>query len=190
MSAAESTHQQKITVTRSKRLVTLIDQLKREYGVRSRGLVLESVLEQLIQPDDQSELLGLTDSEAAEVAAEESPSESSSLVLIRGTETDPAIDEPEPQLPQPSSVGIDLPGFVSRRTTQLRDTLTKRREADQSDKSVTADPLVSSVSHVDLMAATNAVDEIWRSLYGQPPGETVVEASMLWLARDVWSTTE
>ena len=84
--------------------MTLIDQLKREYGVRSRGLVLESVLEQLIQPDDQTDLLGLTDSDAAEVAAEESTSESTSLVLIRGTETDPAIDEPEPHLPQPLSL--------------------------------------------------------------------------------------
>ena len=190
MSAEESNHQQKITVTLSKRLVTLIDQLKREYGVRSRGLVLESVLEQLIQPDDQTELLGLTDSDAAEVAAEESTSESSSLVLIRGTETDPAIDEPEPHLPQPSAVGINLPGFVSRRTTQLRDTLSPRSGPDQSDKSVLADPLLSSVSHVDLIAAIQAVDEHWRSLYGQPPGDTVVEASMLWLARDVWSTTD
>ena len=60
MSAEESNHQQKITVTLSKRLVTLIDQLKREYGVRSRGLVLESVLEQLIQPEDQSDLLDPT----------------------------------------------------------------------------------------------------------------------------------
>ena len=64
MSAEESNHQQKITVTLSKRLVTLIDQLKREYGVRSRGLVLESVLEQLIQPEDQSELLDSTDHDA------------------------------------------------------------------------------------------------------------------------------
>ena len=190
MSADESNHQQKITVTLSKRLVTLIDQLKREYGVRSRGLVLESVLEQLIQPDDQTELLGLTDSDAAEVAAQESTSESSSLVLIRGTDTDPEIDELEPHLPPPSSVGIDLPGFVSRRTTQLRDTLSPRSGPDQSDKSVLADPLLSSVSHVDLIAAIQAVDEHWRSLYGQPPGDTVVEASMLWLARDVWSTTD
>ena len=188
MSADESNHQQKITVTLSKRLVTLIDQLKREYGVRSRGLVLESVLEQLIQPDDQTELLGLTDSDAAEVAAQESTSESSSLVLIRGIDTDPEIDELEPHLPPPSSVG--LPGFVSRRTTQLRDTLSPRSGPDQSDKSVLADPLLSSVSHVDLIAAIQAVDEHWRSLYGQPPGDTVVEASMLWLARDVWSTTD
>ena len=190
MSAEESNHQQKITVTLSKRLVTLIDQLKREYGVRSRGLVLESVLEQLIQPEDQSELLGSNDRDAVVVTPEVSPPEASSLVLIRKTETDKPIDEPEPQLQQQSSVGIDLPGFVSRRTTQLRDTLSQRSDVDSLEKSVSAEPLLSSVSHADLIAATQAVDEHWRSLYGQPPGDTVVEASMLWLARDVWSTTD
>ena len=190
MSAEQSNQQQKITVTLSKRLVTLIDQLKREYGVRSRGLVLESVLEQLIQPDDQSELLDPNDCGVVEVTPEASPPEASSLVLIRGTEAETAIDEPEPQLQQQSSVGIDLPGFVSRRTTQLRDTLSQRAVIDSSDKSVLGEPLLSSVSHLDLMAATQAVDEHWRSLYGQPPGDTVVEASMLWLARDVWSSTD
>ena len=190
MSAEQSNQQQKITVTLSKRLVTLIDQLKREYGVRSRGLVLESVLEQLIQPDDQSELLDPNDCGVVEVIPEASPPEASSLVLIRGTEAEAAIDEPEPQLQQQSSVGIDLPGFVSRRTTQLRDTLSQRAVIDSSDKSVLGEPLLSSVSRLDLMAATQAVDEHWRSLYGQPPGDTVVEASMLWLARDVWSSTD
>jgi hypothetical protein len=112
------------------------------------------------------------------------------LVLIRNTEADTAIDEPEPQLQQQSSVGIDLPGFVSRRTTQLRDTLYQRSDVDSLDKSVSAEPLLSSVSHADLVAATQAVDEHWRSLYGQLPGDTVLEASMLWLARDVWSTTD
>ena len=190
MSAEESNHQQKITVTLSKRLVTLIDQLKREYGVRSRGLVLESVLEQLIQPEEQSELLDSTDRDAVAVTPEVSPPEARSLVLIRNTEADTAIDEPEPQLQQQNSVGIDLPGFVSRRTTQLRGTLSQRSDVDSLDKTVSAEPLLSSVSHADLVAASQAVDEHWRSLYGQPPGDTVVEASMLWLARDVWSTTD
>jgi hypothetical protein len=190
VSAEESNHQQKITVTLSKRLVTLIDQLKREYGVRSRGLVLESVLEQLIQPEDPSDLLDPTSPDTAVVPPEVSPSEASSLVLIRATEADTTIDEPEPQLQQQSSVGIDLPGFVSRRTTQLRDTLSQRSDNDPQDKSASGDPLLSSVSHADLIVATEAVDQHWRSLYGQPPGDTVVEASMLWLARDVWSTTD
>jgi hypothetical protein len=103
VSAEESNHQQKITVTLSKRLVTLIDQLKREYGVRSRGLVLESVLEQLIQPEDQSDLLNPTSPDTAVVPAEVSPPEASSLVLIRATEADTTFDEAEPQLQQQSS---------------------------------------------------------------------------------------
>ena len=190
MSAEESNHQQKITVTLSKRLVTLIDQLKREYGVRSRGLVLESVLEQLLEPDDPSDPLDQDSGDVIETSTVVSSPDASSLVLIRRSESDISTEELPDDVPQPSSGGIDLPGFVSRRTTQLRDTLTRRPESDPSEPSALGDPLMSSVSHADLIAASHAADGHWRSLYGQPPGDTVVEASMLWLARDVWSTTD
>ena len=42
----------------------------------------------------------------------------------------------------------------------------------------------------ELKEASAAAEEHWRSLYGQPPGPTVIEAAMTWLARDVWSSTD
>ena len=46
--------------------------------------------------------------------------------------------------------------------------------------------MVSAVSLHDLTQAQTAADDHWRSLYGQPPGNTVVEAAITWLARDLW----
>ena len=184
MSGAESKRRQ-ITVNVSEQLVALIDRLKGEYGVRSRGRVLEMVLEDLIE-SPQSEL-ELVSPSASEDLGEST--EVSSLVLIGvGSPADAGEAEAEGQNAEqpPVPQGIDLPGFVRRRTGQLRETLSNSGQASSSQQ----DPVVSTVSHKDLLAASDAADQHWLSLYGQPPGETVVEASMLWLARDVWSSTD
>ena len=186
LSGAESKRRQ-ITVNVSEQLVALIDRLKGEYGVRSRGRVLEMVLEDLIE-SPQSEL------EPVSASASEDQAEStdiSSLVLIgAGSTADAAVAEAEAEgqnaVQPPAPQGIDLPGFVRRRTGQLRETLSNSGQASSSQQ----DPVVSTVSHKDLLAASDAADQHWLSLYGQPPGETVVEASVLWLARDVWSSTD
>ena len=184
LSGAESKRRQ-ITVSLSEQLVALIDRLKGGYGVRSRGRVLELVLEDLIE-SSQSELQTVTPP-AQDDRGE--TTEISSLVLIGAGSSasgeDVETEQPnaaQPPIPQ----GIDLPGFVRRRTGQLRETLSRSAETSPPR----TDPVVSTVAHRDLLKARDAADQHWLSLYGQPPGETVVEASMLWLARDVWSSTD
>ena len=184
LSGADSKRRQ-ITVNVSEQLVALIDRLKGEYGVRSRGRVLEMVLEDLLEsPQSELELVSASASED-----QRESTEVSSLVLIGSSSSaDAGVAEAEGQdaVQPPAPQGIDLPGFVRRRTGQLRETLSNSGQASSSQQ----DPVVSTVSHKDLLAASDAADQHWLSLYGQPPGETVVEASMLWLARDVWSSTD
>ena len=52
MLSGEQSKRRQISVTVSEQLVALIDRLKAEYGMRSRGRVLETVLEDLIQPKE------------------------------------------------------------------------------------------------------------------------------------------
>ena len=269
-------------------MVALIDQLKGEYGARSRGRVLEMLLQDLLDPGDAA-----SDPEAdplkddAEPAVATGPDEVTSLVLIstgnqqqggedaptsasglpsgggssgidlpgfvskrtsqlkatlrspqqrdspqndplvstvdladlRDAEVTPPKDDDEPAVASGpdevtslvlistgnqqqgvedasnaasgvpsggSSSGIDLPGFVSKRTSQLKATLRSPQQRDSPQN----DPLVSTVDLTDLREASAAAEEHWRSLYGQPPGPTVIEAAMTWLARDVWSSTD
>ena len=75
---------------------------------------------------------------------------------------------------------------MSKRTSQLKATLRSPQQRDSAQN----EPLVSTVDSVDLREASAAAEEHWRSLYGQPPGPTVIEAAMTWLARDVWSSTD
>ena len=134
-------------------MVALIDQLKGEYGARSRGRVLEMLLQDLIDPVDavsDPEVTPLED--AAEPPSSNRSDEVTSLVLIstgnhqEGLEETPTSASGLPSGGVPS--GIDLPGFVSKRTSQLKATLRspQQRESPQND------PLVSTVDPAELKA--------------------------------------
>jgi len=221
--SVEESNSRSISVKLPNHLVSLIDQLKREYGVRARGQVLEILLEGILGGGDadhgsitaeitadgaEASLLtsltrpssqatdvgyGISDAEASSNASSNdrfsneafSNEEVSSLVLI-GSPSSPGGGAEQPAAPAPSTTGIDLPGFVSRRTSQLRDTLkSPKRRASSFDE-----PLLSTVSLSDLQSSAQAADDHWVSLYGQAPGDTVVEAAILWLARDLWPSLE
>ena len=173
------------------RYVDVLDRLKKEFGVRSRGKVLETLLEDLVCSADAEEATAappLNDPPTSDDPPE--TSDASSLVLIGRTAD--SNDRPEPSLPSSASpavaasTGIDLPGFVRRRTTQLKESLSDLPGSGRPQ----ADPLLSPVSHDDLIGAGRAAEDHWRSLYGQDPGETVVEAAMLWLGRDLWPSVD
>jgi hypothetical protein len=168
------------------RQVSLIDQLKREYGVRSRGQVLEILLEGILGDVEEDESKSPDHRSVTTAAVDANVStEVTSLVLIESL-TEHHQQQAEPAPVSTTAGGIDLPGFVSRRTNQLRDTLqTPKRSPSSNDT-----PLLSSVALEDLQAAAQAADDHWSSLYGQAPGQTVVEAAMLWLARDLWSNLD
>ena len=127
-------------------MVALIDQLKGEYGARSRGRVLEMLLQDLIDPGDATsdpEVTPLVD--AAESASTNRSAEVTSLVLISTGNHQEGLEEiPTSASGLPSgggSSGIDLPGFVSKRTSQLKATL----RSPQQRESIQNDPLVSTV---------------------------------------------
>ena len=173
-------------------MVELIDQLKGEYGARSRGRVLEMLLQDLLDPGDATSDPGVTPDkdDAIPPATSNSRDEVTSLVLI-GTGNQHNRLEETPRVDRAgttssSSSGIDLPGFVSKRTSQLKASLRSPQQRDGGQN----DPLVSTVNPADLRDASAAAEDHWRSLYGQPPGPTVIEAAMTWLARDVWSSTD
>ena len=159
-------------------MVELIDQLKGEYGARSRGRVLEMLLQDLLDPGD-----GSTGPEETSVKDEVEPEattstdEITSLVLIGSGSLLHNAEPSQPPDPRATSAnvssGIDLPGFVSKRTSQLKATLRSPQQRDSSQN----DPLLSTVDPADLLEASVAAEEHWRSLYGQPPGPTVIEAA-------------
>ncbi len=188
--AGEGSRKRTTSFALSDALISALDNLKSVYGVRSRGAVVEQLLEYLLDQDEEE------NNEPEQPETSKPIEEASSLVLIRRldqNDAEPAESALAPQAaaaqesPPPESGGIDLPGFVRTRGRQLKQTL---RAPAVSSSNAESDPVVAAVSHDDLQEALKAADDHWISLYGQPPGGTVVEAAITWLSRDLWNSVD
>ncbi len=198
----------RISVDLPEHLIDEFDALKKEWGLRSRGAVFTRLLEYVLPNEDNDEI-GITKTiadkaikttQVEEIEDSESTEyyETKALVLIGQQEItdlhDPSLDKGFNQSnnnPKTCDVAsnsrvIDLPGFVRKKSKTLRETLSTNKVFTKDELS----NLLPTVSEVDLEKSRNAAEEHWNSLYGQAPGDTVIEASMLWLSRDIWTQTD
>ncbi|MFM7311707.1 MAG: J domain-containing protein [Cyanobium sp.] len=79
--------------------------------------------------------------------------------------------------------GIQLPGFVRRQARELR------RSLEAPAQPISGGSL-ALISGADVAEALSRADQHWREVYGQAPSEPVLEAAMVWLARDVWPQSD
>ena len=77
--------------------------------------------------------------------------------------------------------GIDLPGFVRKQSAQIKRSLTPIQEQSSRHQ----EPL-PTVPVETLKQGLARVTEHWLELYGTPANEAVLEAAMVWLAKDIW----
>ena len=109
-----------------------IDALKKEWGLRNRGDVLERLLETLFGAAEDGSLDGDGDGETpSPMPAEGDLDEQAALVLVgRGAldTLEASFERPPEPMREPARAsrgagGIDLPGFVRRRSDQLKQSL-------------------------------------------------------------------
>lgn len=171
-------------------LIKQLEELRREWGLRHRGAVLERLLQQIFEGDGEQEPLPekLEDAQQAPVAPPDLD-DSLALVLVgRGALQALHPDHPDqPPLPtasRPRRGGIDLPGFVQRRTGEIRRGL---RSGVSASASASASAMPSlRLSEEELAKALCEARDHWIHLYGTPPSPTVLENAMIWLAKDIW----
>jgi hypothetical protein len=207
-----------------------IDALKKEWGLRNRGDVLERLLETLFATDPteaeavQLDILGTADGHPEVSPGPGDPfDDQSALVLVgpgkepeepateiilhpsrgRGTgrgdpgsgveasapgslpDTNPIPGPPShPSEARPG--GIDLPGFVRRRSDELRRSLRVDGPAPVHHSVLPALPLGDQV----IGEAQQAALQQWQDLYGHGANAAVLEAAMVWLAQDIWPQAE
>jgi hypothetical protein len=181
-------------------LIARIDALKGEYGLRSRGAILERLLNELFGPSDSaiSDREGESTDRQPEVDYGDGAfDERGSLVLVqRGGSDDALLDlalsrEPSDGRPSESARtsnrprGIDLPGFVRRQSEQVRRSLQARHRPE-----VESLDLLPQLPAELLDQALDRVREHWLELYAKPASETVLEAAMIWLASDIWPQSD
>ncbi len=222
---ANQRERRRISLELSQRRIAHIDRLKREWGLNSRGGVVERLLDDIFDALD-----GPLDGEAAggdpggpspaglqvdptgagggpvsaaygDHGLEPEPTaggngagesggdldEDTALVLVPGSgltgppldlwEEDSAGSDRRGGREAQVGGGIDLPGFVRRRSNQIG------RSLRTTQPTLAPMPRVAEAVAEE---AEQAARQHWLDLYGTPPSATVLEAAMVWLGRDIW----
>jgi hypothetical protein len=188
---------QRISLDLNRELVAHIDGLRREWGLRSRGDVLERLLDDLFGTDEDEDDDDLS-SDPGQVGRHREDNqdfdEQGALVLVgRGAmdtlQAEFEWEAPTEELPRPSpgGGGIDLPGFVRRRSDVIKRSL--RPPSPARSASLPLSPLPPLGGELVLQALEEAGNH-WRTLYGSPANEAVLEAAMVWLAQDIWPQSD
>ena len=77
--------------------------------------------------------------------------------------------------------GIDLPGFVQKKSAQIKRSITANHENSARHQ----EPLPTVPVEL-LNQGLERAKNHWLELYGTPANEAVLEAAMVWLAKDIW----
>ena len=184
-------------------LVAGVDRLRKEWGFRARGLVFERLLEVILSNDLDDNIIenkqldfnhnSNHDSSSAQNGIEISNQEEKALVIVGNKNIEiknVAVNDVKAKDVQSNkqdsvSTGIELPGFIRKQTTNLKRSLSK----DTTFKNM-EDTSITTIDIDDLLKAKDAAEKHWIYLYGQKPTESVIEASMIWLARDIWPNVD
>ena len=184
-------------------LVAGVDRLRKEWGFRARGLVFERLLEVILSNDLDDNIIenkqldfnhkSNHDSSSAQNRIEISKQEEKALVIVGNKNieiknvavNDINANNVQSNLRETVSTGIELPGFIRKQTTNLKRSLSK----DKTFKNM-EDTSITTINIDDLLKAKDAAEKHWIYLYGQKPTESVIEASMIWLARDIWPNVD
>ena len=184
-------------------LVAGVDRLRKEWGFRARGLVFERLLEVILSNDLDDNIIenkqldfnhnSNHDSSSSKNGIDISNQEEKALVIVGNKNIEiknVAVNDVKPKDVQCNkqdsvSTGIELPGFIRKQTTNLKRSLSK----DKTFKNM-EDTSITTINIDDLLKAKDAAEKHWIYLYGQKPTESVIEASMIWLARDIWPNVD
>ena len=183
-------------------LINGVDRLRKEWGLRRRGLVFERLLEVILAKDLDEELteneqLELTQERKIESEANKnldlvSRNQEKALVIVGTSNIEMKnVSVNKNNLEENNihkdyySPGIDLPGFIRKQTTNLKRSLSKNNTIKNME-----DTSITIISIEDLFAAKDVAEKHWIYLYGQKPTENVLEASMIWFARDIWPNVD
>lgn len=184
----------RLTLDLSHSRIEHIDRLKREWGLRNRGDVLERLLDGIF-PAIGEDGGGMDPASADELAASEGDLDEQAALVLVGSGALERIGGDSGQDPPPSSASregsqqranavIDLPGFVRRRSRDLRQSLQPPGETPQG-----LAPLPRLDADLAEQALAQARDH-WQGLYGSTANAAVLEAAMGWLSQEVWPQAE
>ena len=203
MAKAEEKDVKRISIDLPIELIEGVDRLRKEWGLRRRGLVFERLLEVILSNDLEEDI---TDNQQLEFhqnvksdlvtqnyEVEDNKTEEKAIVIVGDKNIEiknvsvlenGQENNSKNQKDQITS-GIELPGFIRKQTTNLKRSLSKNQSVKNME-----DTSITTIDINDLLEAKDDAEKHWIYIYGQKPTDNVLEASMIWLARDIWPNVD
>lgn len=203
MAKAEEKDVKRISIDLPIELIEGVDRLRKEWGLRRRGLVFERLLEVILSNDLEEDI---TDNQQLEFhqnvkpdlatqnyEVEDNKTEEKAIVIVGDKNIEiknvsvleNSLENNSKNQKDQITSGIELPGFIRKQTTNLKRSLSK----NQSIKNM-EDTSITTIDINDLLEAKDDAEKHWIYIYGQKPTDNVLEASMIWLARDIWPNVD
>jgi len=203
VSKAEEKNVKRISIDLPIELIEGVDRLRKEWGLRRRGLVFERLLEVILSNDLEEDL---TDNQQLEFNQSVKPdlvtqnyevvdskTEEKAIVIVGDknieiknvTVLEKNLDNNSKNQKDQITSGIELPGFIRKQTTNLKRSLSKNKSIKNME-----DTSITTIDINDLLEAKDDAEKHWIYIYGQKPTDNVLEASMIWLARDIWPNVD
>ena len=191
MSNPENLNTKRISIDLPEELVSRFDQLRKEWGFRARGPVIEKLLTELLQEDDllpknQQQILDFSGKE--NINDYSSFDENCALVLIKSDDKSNTNQKSEDKIPlnkkeivEKTTLNIDLPNFVGKKVKNLRRSINIEKTKQKIN-----DIQINTIKENDLIKCRIEIISHWKNLYGTIPNEYIIEASMDWFCIDIW----
>ena len=203
MSKAEEKNVKRISIDLPIELIEGVDRLRKEWGLRRRGLVFERLLEVILSNDLEEDItdnqqLEFNQSSKPDLVSQnyevvDSKTEEKAIVIVGDknieiknvTVLEKNLDNNSKNQKDQITSGIELPGFIRKQTTNLKRSLSKNKSIKNME-----DTSITTIDINDLLEAKDDAEKHWIYIYGQKPTDNVLEASMIWLARDIWPNVD
>jgi len=187
----ENSNTKRISIDLPEELISRFDQLRKEWGFRARGPVIEKILKELLQEDDL-----LPKNQQQEIDFNEKKNnnenlnidENTALVLIK-SDNKKEVNEKSlikkvinnDQYKEKANINISLPNFVEKKVENLRRSINSEKLKENIN-----DIQINTIKETELIKCRIELISHWKNLYGSVPNDHVVEASMDWFGRDIW----
>ena len=183
-------------------LIEGVDRLRKEWGLRRRGAVFERLLEVILSKDvdeksseknkTATNQININEDISEEKLYEQTLTSEKALVItdnksveIKDVSSNTKYVKKDISTKTRFNTGIELPGFIRKQANNLKKSLSRNNSSkDMEDTSIT------TIDIADLVNAKDVAEKHWIYLYGQKPTENVLEASMIWFARDIWPNVD
>ena len=191
MSISENSNTKRISIDLPEELISRFDQLRKEWGFRARGPVIEKLLRELLQEED---LIPKNQQQSIDYAGKDNINEysnfdeKSALVLIKSEKEERISEDMKDKVPlnnkkviEKPNLNINLPNFVGQKVKNLRRSINIEKTKEKIN-----DIQINTIKEKDLIKCRIEIISHWKNLYGTIPNKHVIEASMDWFCIDIW----